>query len=59
MADASPPDQTWIGGVYDNADYDDVIGFAHPYRRGLSPDLYVLVEPSARSPRRPSSLPLA
>ena len=25
LAEASPPDQTWIAGVYDNADYDDVI----------------------------------
>lgn len=25
MAHASPPDQTWIAGFYDNADYDDVI----------------------------------
>jgi hypothetical protein len=22
---ASPPDQTWIAGVYDDADYDDVV----------------------------------
>jgi hypothetical protein len=25
LAHASPPDQTWIGGFYDDADYDDVI----------------------------------
>jgi hypothetical protein len=25
LAHASPPDQTWIGGVYDDADYDDVV----------------------------------
>jgi hypothetical protein len=25
LAQASPPDSTWIGGFYDNADYDDVI----------------------------------
>lgn len=24
---ASPPDQSWISGLYDNADYDDVIMF--------------------------------
>jgi|SRR5262245_9797331 len=24
-AHASPPDQTWIAGLYDNADFDDVI----------------------------------
>jgi len=26
-ADASPPDQTWIAGLYDNADFDEVILF--------------------------------
>ena len=25
LAHASPPDQTWISGVYDNADYDDAV----------------------------------
>jgi hypothetical protein len=25
LAQASPPDQTRIGGFYDNADYDDVV----------------------------------
>jgi hypothetical protein len=27
LAQASPPDQTWIGGLYDDADYDDVVLF--------------------------------
>jgi hypothetical protein len=25
LAEASPPDPTWIAGLYDNADFDDVI----------------------------------
>ena len=25
LAQASPPDQTWIGGLSDNADYDDAV----------------------------------
>jgi len=25
LAHASPPDQTWLAGVYDQADFDDVI----------------------------------
>ncbi len=25
LAQASPPDQTWISGFYDDADYDDVV----------------------------------
>jgi len=27
VAHASPPDQTWIAGFYDNADFDDVVLF--------------------------------
>jgi len=27
LAHASAPDQTWIAGVYDQADFDDVVGF--------------------------------
>ena len=27
LAYAAPPDQTWIPGLYDNADYDDVVLF--------------------------------
>jgi predicted anti-sigma-YlaC factor YlaD len=27
LAHAAPPDQTWIAGLYDNADYDDVVLF--------------------------------
>jgi hypothetical protein len=27
LAYATPPDQTWIPGLYDNADYDDVVLF--------------------------------
>src|SRR5215813_14692293 len=26
LAHASPPDQTWLAGVYDQADFDDVAG---------------------------------
>ena len=25
LAHADPPDQTWLGGLYDNGDYDDVV----------------------------------
>ena len=25
LAHASPPDQTWLWGLYDNADYDDIV----------------------------------
>ena len=26
LAYASPPDPTWVAGIYDDADYDDVVG---------------------------------
>ena len=26
LAHASPPDQTWLAGVYDQGDFDDVVG---------------------------------
>jgi hypothetical protein len=26
LAHARPPDQTWLAGVYDQADFDDVVG---------------------------------
>ena len=26
LAHASPPDQTWLAGVYDQSDFDDVVG---------------------------------
>jgi hypothetical protein len=28
LASASPPDPTWIGGLWDGADFDDVVGLA-------------------------------
>ena len=36
---ASPPDQTWIGGWYDNGDYDDVVMFITGGLGGIQPDL--------------------
>jgi hypothetical protein len=26
LAHSSPPDSTWIAGIYDDADYDDIVG---------------------------------
>jgi|SRR6266436_6649671 len=36
---ASPPDQTWIAGLYDNADYDDVVLFITSGLGGIQPSL--------------------
>ena len=45
LAQASPPDQTWIGGFYDDADYDDVVLFltAGLHAVQCEPDLVLLV----------------
>ena len=44
LAQSSPPDQTWIGGFYDDADYDDVVLFltAGLHAVQCEPDLVVL-----------------
>ena len=34
---ASPPDQTWIAGLYDNADYDDAVLFITSSLGGIQP----------------------
>ena len=36
---ASPPDQTWIAGLYDNADFDDVVLFITGGLGGVQPSL--------------------
>jgi len=36
---ASPPDQTWIAGFYDNADFDDVVLFITGGLGALQPSL--------------------
>jgi len=36
---ASPPDQTWIAGLYDNADFDDVVLFITSGLGGIQPSL--------------------
>ncbi len=35
---ASPPDQTWIAGLYDNADYDDAVLFITSCLGGIQPN---------------------
>ena len=48
LAQASPPDQSWIGGFYDDADYDDVVllvtGGLHAVQESPSPVLARLTE---------------
>ena len=37
LAHASPPDQTWLAGVYDQADFDDVVGLLSTFDATDSP----------------------
>ena len=55
LASSSPPDPTWVEGVWDNADYDDIVILAMslsstsdaniPYERALLPWVFALVSP--------------
>ena len=66
-AHASPPDQTWIAGLYDNADYDDAVlavlaSLASLDRQPLHDPQYVVlviavVCPVDESLRTPPALP--
>ena len=38
-AHASPPDQSWIPGLYDNADFDDVVLFVTSGLGAVQPSL--------------------
>jgi len=62
FAHASPPDQTWQPGIYDDADFDDVIAIivswsgATPesFHGGLAP---LLVAAASIAPAQPGDLP--
>ncbi len=41
LAYASPPDPSWIRGVYDDADYDDVVNLITPAAAATAPVLLV------------------
>ena len=59
LAFASPPDPTWTPGIYDDADYDDVVVLVTSATGDLSPvraaDLLPLFEEIGRVPPRPES----
>jgi len=37
LAHASPPDPSWIAGIYDDGDYDDVVTLVHSGAGSLAP----------------------
>ena len=47
LAYASPTDPTWITGIYDNADYDDVVAFLTDQTDASSGQVATLAEQSA------------
>ncbi len=64
LANASPPDQTWISGFYDNSDYDDVVLIATSTVgtvdvRPVVPDRSLLVVVGAAPAAEVTSPPLA
>lgn len=44
---ASPPDQTWVSGLYDNADFDDVILFIDDTFGAIAPSVVWSIRPMA------------
>lgn len=46
---ASPPDPSWIPGIYDDADYDDVVTLVTSATANVAPDLPVHSGPTASS----------
>jgi hypothetical protein len=62
FAHASPPDQTWQPGIYDDADFDDVIGIIVSWS-GIAPESFLgalgplAVAAAAIAPPEPGDLP--
>jgi hypothetical protein len=52
LAYASPPDPSWIPGLYDDADYDDVVMLVTSTTANVGPDLHVDVRPILRAVSR-------
>lgn len=50
LADASPPDPSWIAGFYDNADYDDVVLAATSVAGVVADEAPAVVQPFPPSP---------
>jgi hypothetical protein len=48
VAYASPPDPSWIGGLYDNADFDDVVLFITGNLGAIQPCMGWSLRPVAR-----------
>jgi hypothetical protein len=49
LAYASPPDPSWISGIYDDADYDDIVTLVTSATANVAPALPVHSGPMASS----------
>jgi len=45
LAYATPPDPSWIGGIYDDADYDDVVVLVTSGTGNVGPEILADLEP--------------
>ena len=48
LAHASPPDPAWIPGIYDAADYDDVVLLVSSDAGGIAPGALSTIQPLPR-----------
>lgn len=55
LAYASPPDPSWIAGLYDNADYDDAVLAATSVAGVVADEALAVVHPFPPSPWRMTS----
>ncbi len=56
LAHASPPDQTWLGGLWDDGDHDDVVLLVTAGVKALGADVpSLLAPPTATTPAAPPS----
>lgn len=54
LAYASPPDPSWISGIYDDADFDDVVGLATSGTSLVGPEGAIALR-LVRSPTSPEA----
>lgn len=55
FAHASPPDPTWVSGIFDDADFDDVVALATSGNAELTGTQPPLLQPAPRCTGRPTA----
>ncbi len=59
VAASSVPDPTWIGGLYDGADGDELVALVWDQSPAIAPDVVVLASPALRAPSLSPAAPMA